>query len=613
MKIERRWIAAGAALALAAAGAAVYVSGRPGPLGVSGPAERTTVSEGVPTPWQAYGKGGRARLAVLLTRTDASWLPLAHGLKSFGVPFLLTSDWREAAAHRAILVYPDLAEKALPDEARAGLEAAVRAGATLVAVNPTAPSWKDVFGYEAAKSSRLHAQWRFRPEIRALVPFSDPKETAVQLTWLGDGRNLDTVAYSSAAETPLADFDDGSAALLSRRLGAGRAYALGLDVGQLLHISHALRDEKIERSYVNEYEPAADVFLRLIEALYRSGEPAAAGLGTVPMGRSLTVLMTHDIDFLDSVKNSFDYESYERQAGIRATYFLQTKYVTDASEKAWVTPESLPLLRRLAAAVPELTSHSVAHSLQFAHFAMGSGREKYPSYKPRVVDEDRTDGGTILGELRVSKFLIESLLGVGPLLSFRPGHLADPYVLPQALNALGFRYSSSCTANNSLTHLPYRLTESRESRVETPVYEFPVTIEDEEAPPLGTRLAPALALAETLSGYGGLFVILIHPNEVGGKLDFEKGFVAAWKDRAWFGTMAEFGAWWAARDAVEVDVDAAAKTATVAAPLPIDGLLLRVPAGWTLDRVEPPSSAAEVVPGGLLLRRASGTMTLRFR
>ena len=227
---------------------------------------------------------------------------------------------------------------------------------------------------------------------------------SVQLTWLGDGRNLDTVSFSSAAETPLADFDDGSPALLQRRLGAGRAYALGVDLGQLLHISHSLRDEKIERSYVNEYEPAADVFLRLVEALYRSGEPAAAGFGTVPMGRSLTVLMTHDIDFLDSVKNSLEYADYEKQAGIRATYFLQTKYVTDASEKAWVTPESLPLLKTLAAAVPELTSHSVAHSLQFAHFPMGSGRERYPSYKPHVVDEERTDGGTILGRCTSASF-----------------------------------------------------------------------------------------------------------------------------------------------------------------------------------------------------------------
>jgi hypothetical protein len=606
-------IAAAVALILAGVGAAVYLNGRPGPLGVNGPAESTTVSEGSPTPWQTYDKGGRSRLAVLLTRTDASWLPLAHGLKTFGVPFRLTTDWQEAAAHRVILIYPDIDAKALPDAARAGLEAAVRAGATLVAVNPKDPSWKDVFGYEAAKPSRLHEQWRFRPDVRALVPFSDPKEMSVQLTWLGDGRNLDTVTFSSAAETPLADFDDGSSAMLQRHLGAGRTYALGMDVGQLLHISHSLRDEKIERTYVNNYEPTADVFLRLIEALYKSGEPAAAELGTVPMGRALSVLVTHDIDFLDSVKNSLVYAEYEKQAGIRATYFLQTKYVSDASEKAWVTPDSLPLLKRLAGDVPELTSHSVAHSLQFAHFAMGTGREKYPSYKPHVVDENTTDGGTILGELRVSKFLIESLLGVGPLLSFRPGHLSDPYSLPQALKALGFRYSSSSTANNSLTHLPYRLTESRESRVETPLYEFPVTIEDEEAPALGTRLAPALALAETLSGYGGLFVILIHPNDVGTKLEFEKGFVAAWKDRAWFGTVSELGAWWAARDAVEVDVDATAKTATVAAPQAIDGLLLRVPAGWILDRVEPPTAAAESVPGGLLLRHANGTSTLHFR
>ena len=36
-------------------------------------------------------------------------------------------------------------------------------------------------------------------------------------------------------------------------------------------------------------------------------------------------------------------------------------------------------------------------------------------------------------------------------------------------------------------------------------------------------------------------------------------------------------------------------------------------AGWTLDRAGPAPASAQSVPGGVLLRRASGTMTLRFR
>ena len=59
--------------------------------------------------------------------------------------------------------------------------------------------------------------------------------------------------------------------------------------------------------------------------------------------------------------------------------------------------------------------------------------------------------------------------------SFRPGGLRNPYFLPQALESVGYKYSSSVTANNSLTHLPFELNYSRETDSETNIFEFPVT------------------------------------------------------------------------------------------------------------------------------------------
>ena len=93
--------------------------GRTDSLGVSGPQEHSIVVEGAPTPIETYANGGRSRLAVLLTRTDKGWgwLAFAHALKSWGVPFMLTRDWRAAAAHRVIAVFPDLTDAGLPAEA----------------------------------------------------------------------------------------------------------------------------------------------------------------------------------------------------------------------------------------------------------------------------------------------------------------------------------------------------------------------------------------------------------------------------------------------------------------------------------------------------------------
>ena len=110
-------------------------------------------------------------------------------------------------------------------------------------------------------------------------------------------------------------------------------------------------------------------------------------------------------------------------------------------------------------------------------------------------------------------------------MSFRPGELSNPVALPQALQAAGYRYSSSTTANNSLTHLPYQLNYDRLYDAETDVFEFPVTVEDEELPKLGERLSQAVELAHQIGRYGGAFVFLIHPNILDHKLEFEKRFV----------------------------------------------------------------------------------------
>ena len=201
--------------------------------------------------------------------------------------------------------------------------------------------------------------------------------------------------------------------------------------------------------------------------------------------------------------------------------------------------------------------------------------------------KDRTTAfnGSILGELRVSKFLIDHFSGQS-IVSFRPGELSNPFALPQALLATGYRYSSTATANNSLTHLPYQLNYDRLTDSEVEVFEFPVTIEDEALPKMGERLPQALEVAKRISRYGGSVVVLIHPNVLDHKLAFEKGFVESVRPYAWFGSVGEFGRWWAARNRVEVDVlrDPTGMRVTLKVPASMAGLTLEIPEGWEIAR-----------------------------
>ncbi len=70
---------------------------------------------------------------------------------------------------------------------------------------------------------------------------------------------------------------------------------------------------------------------------------------------------------------------------------------------------------------------------------------------------------------------------------------------------------------------------------------------------MGTRVEDAIALARKISRYGGSFVIMTHPNELDYKLEFHRAFLAAVKDWAWFGSISDYGEWWATRNTVEVD------------------------------------------------------------
>jgi peptidoglycan/xylan/chitin deacetylase (PgdA/CDA1 family) len=566
-----------------------------------GPLAASVIAAPAPTSWTRFEEGEDSRLAVLLTGEDpGSWLGLVEGLRALGVPLTVTRDWRRAVRHRMLLVYPTVSGRVLSGEALAGLRAQVLQGGTLVGFEVLGGAGAQLFGIGEARPGRA----RFALDLpgshtsprEARVPLGSPEHPEL---------GLGTYAYLPEAATVLARYDTDEPAMLGQTVGTGHTLVLGVDVGDLALRGYNNRQEAIARSYVNQYEPAADLLLHWIKDRYRAVEPLAVTLGSAPAGKALPVMITHDIDYARSLRNALDYLDFERAAGVRTTYFLQTKYIRDWEDVPFLDREGVALVQRLAAAGMELGSHSVAHSRVFARLPLGSGEERFPDYRPRVTDRLVCEGCTVFGELRVSRFLVGQLSGSAPL-SFRAGHLSNPAVLPEAMLASGYRFGSDSTANDLLTHLPVHTHFGRGSRTELPVFEFPVTIEDEQKPPLGERVGAALALAEDVIRDEGIFVILIHPDITGHKLQFERDFVQAMQSRAWFGTVAEFGTWWAARDQVGIDLIPADPGSVgtglrVHAPEPIDGLTLQLPPGFrlTVDKRVRSSEAGLAVLGPL--------------
>ncbi|MDT8297602.1 MAG: polysaccharide deacetylase family protein, partial [Spirochaetaceae bacterium] len=461
--------------------------------GVQGPLEESRPVIEEATPWESYSRGGRSRLAVYLHDDDSPWLGLVHGLKSIGVPFLVTDSLEAALEHSVVLTYPRLRKKDLEDHHTAMLHQFVRDGGVLLGTLIDAEPLYGLFGFEDLEIGRNWYEITYA-ESEYTSDFIYPRERTIRIGNPDRPKTfLRSIAYSHPQEV-LAEYDDGSAAIVRRKIGEGEAIAVGFDLGFYIKKAQNNRDEEAGRAYVNEFEPSVDTVLRYIKNIYRMNEPLAATLHTAPDGYPLSVIISHDVDYSGSLANSITYAEYQRSMGYGATYFMQTKYFEDFFDEVFFDERTTTLLTELEQLDMELGSHSVSHTDMFARVPRGNYRESYPDYQPRIIEFFYTRDATVTGEIRVSKFLIEELSD-STVVSFRPGFLANPSSLPEVLQAAGYRYSSTVTANDVMTHLPFRQTYGRGYDMELSVYEFPITVEDEKPPEMDQRLDEAVELA----------------------------------------------------------------------------------------------------------------------
>jgi len=527
-----------------------------------------------------YGEGSENRLAVLITDENSNWLGVAHGFKTIGIPFIMTTDVDRALTHDVVFVYPMISGRTVAPKDLRALGQYPQQGGTVIATNVLGGGLNSIFGFSEVRETKDHAFVDFNLETiegQKLQAIGQHKIKIGSETKIAS--NPGSNAYLSPAQPPIAVYEDNQPAIVKRDFaGGGVAYAIGLDFGQLLLKGHNFKEDDIAFTYANQYQPTLDSLLNFMAEIYRSGQEDGVTLGTVPDGKRLSVMMTHDVDYKHSVRNAIEYAKMEAKYGVRSTYFIQTKYIRDYNDVPFLDEAGTQNLRALSKMDVEIASHSVSHSLQFHEFPIGSGEESLPSYQPYVRNSQRTTNASLMGELRVSKFILENLSGQ-KVRSFRPGYLRIPPKLPEVLDWSDYAYSSSVTANKSLTHLPFQLMEGRFFENESPIFEFPITIEDELPPRMGERLPEAIAVAEQLARYGGTMVTLNHPDILGHKFEFAEGFINAVKPYAWFGTVSEFGDWWTARNAVGIDIirEDGDKVIRVSCPVAIEGLTLKVP------------------------------------
>ena len=555
---------------------------------LSGPEDHSAFMSKKSASWTSFSSGSSSRLAILLTDTTASWLGLAHGLKSIGVPFMITTDFKKALTHNVVFVYPVISGAIVSPEEMQALAAFPRNGGTLIG-SQVLGGLNEVFGFEEPVPSKQHFEINIPVDTESVIvkEFSNPKEISISL---GNKERfketMGTYSYLKTQYPPIATYEDKSSSITQKPYENGFAYAFGFDVGFLILKGHNIRHQDFNRSPMNDFEPTIDVILRLIKNIYLQSDKNASFICTVPYNKNLTVCLTHNVNFKKALDQAPAFAAEEKKMNIHSTYFIQTRFIRDSRPWIFGSKNDFEKLNEISKAGMDIQSNGVSGSSFFDQFDQGTGDEVYPTYKPYVMAFEKTYHGSIFGEMRVSRFLIDNFVKGNKTSAFRSTYLYTPFTYPQSLMACGYRFSSSVPANAALTHLPFQMNYNREYDSEVEAFEFPVT-DDDEVPPYDVdRVKNSIALAKNIGRYGGCFIGQIHTNAYG--LQAEKEFLNAIKEEAWIGTINDFGLWWAARNEVSLDVtnSNSIRVVTINVPKRMEGLAIMLPLRSTPVTVE---------------------------
>jgi hypothetical protein len=534
-------------------------------------------------PAQLFPERAPSQVAILLTKPDQGAESAVRCLQAMGIPFFVTRDLRAALRHKLLVIYPTIDGTTFDAAQAQAITAFVAQGGVVFAQDVFWGGFKPLFGFEDVIPLRTRHKIVFDttgvtdPVLQYLnraeekeIPLGSP--AIAEVIW--------TNGYKAAAGTKiLARFDDGSPAVLRHDIGQGHAYLIGVALNDVVLRNQQNRDYEAQRIYVNGFEPGTDVWLLLLRAWYETYSESGIRLGTIPQGKRSALLLSHDVDWEYSFKPMLAFADFERSAGTSSTFFVQTKYLDDVNSHAFFFGQSLDILRELMAGKSDIESHTVIHSKLFNKVPLGTGEERYPSYHARATRDNAAQDATALGEVCVSKSLLDGELQGHHTIFFRAGHLRVPPYLPEALVRCGYEFDSSFTAGDVLSNFPYPLDFDLGMTEPTTIFEFPVTFEDEQLPPIGERIPAMLDVIEANAENGAPSVILIHSNDSQDKLQAERDLLARLPQDILVESMTDYARFWKARSQLhwfprpvsggeQIEIDS---------PLPIAGLTLVSP------------------------------------
>jgi hypothetical protein len=547
----------------------------------------------------AFPESFPLQVAVYRSNEEEGMLGLLHSLGEMGIPFFVTANLDQALRHPLVIVYPSVEGRTFSEDQVQKLNQHVERGGSLLSFRVLAGAVKPLFGFRDVVASRRRHRMIFDASADPIERYLNrPEEREVQLGNPKYDQIFWTNGYTSDGTSQvLARFDDGTAAILRKQFGVGKTYVFGVSLQDAVLRNQVNRDYDAQRQYANAFEPGSDIWLLMLRAWYESAQPGAVRLATIPFGGTSALLLSHDVDWENSFDPALDFAAMESRHHAKSTFFIQTKYVSDANSVSFFSGKDLVDLQKLYSLGFSIGSHSVIHSRGFNKFDLGAGTETFATYNPRGTGFDTATGATVFGEVRVSKELLDGELPGQQTVFFRAGHLRVPPSMPEALQRCGYLFDSSFTAPDVLTNFPYPLPLALGFDEDSGLLEIPLTFEDEEAPSLNERVASALEVIRANAENQAISVILIHTNEAQHKLKAEEELLNQLPSDIAATDMVSFARFWRARERLKWSIAPGQASSrvrlAVATEEPVDGLTFDF-----LRRIEGIDGNATVADGG---------------
>lgn len=501
-----------------------------------------------------------------------------HLLKVAGVDFKTSSNIQELTACPIIIASSRLYSYSISGANRDTLFSYVQNGGTFIASSlyQTATPFFPLFGISGvqADSTKLRVHFLTNSNNQAFRWLEDGREQTISLGDTTDGLGLPSKSYQVTSAEILATYEDGSAAIVRNSYGLGQAICLGFSFKGMVLLPQVDKDNSAERSWSNGFEPSTDALMLFIKGISTDIIPHQVWLHTSPYDSKSTLVVTHDVDAATAYDTMHFYADYENAIGLQASYFVTTHYLADDHMTNYYSAASVPKVDYLVEKGHVLGSHSVGHFPDFDEddvFPLGQLGNTTSNYLPFCHTDSSTDGGTVLGELEVSKNLLENDLGI-TVRTFRAGYLCYNKHLVQGLDTLGYRFNSTYSAASVLTNFPYRNRYDRNTygRLSN-VWEFPMTISDVfKSDPITfqnypQKVATWIDVTNRNARNYAPTVLLVHPTRYY-KLFAEQDLLDNLPESTNVTNLDAFADYWLSRDVVDFSTSLSQETLTVTIP-----------------------------------------------